>query len=265
MLSVCVGCGTQVKTETNPTGTDLPPKVAEEQPVELATTETTNPPIYVEPKTYEEVLDSFYDEIAFPNRKDRNRTVRFKVNGLSARAAALGDTPEEQLNEIGYCIEDISGDGIPELIIGVIRRNENRGTRIISLYTMVDGEALIARNGKARIIGWGRNRYYLLGEGLLYHEGSSGAQYSFHSIEQISKDGTSVKTLEVFATYIYENGVPCFGNYHLIYDEDGDYTVEEKDKNDNSDKSEWRSRSECMNRTLILDLIPMSEYKPSQK
>lgn len=36
LLSVCVGCSSQVKTETNPAGTDQPPKVAEEQPVETA-------------------------------------------------------------------------------------------------------------------------------------------------------------------------------------------------------------------------------------
>ena len=81
-------------------------------------------------------------------------------------------------------------------------------------------------------------------------------------IEQLSKDGTSVKTLEGFSTSSNGRGRSSFGHYHIIYDEDGNRTVEEMDKDD---RYEWRSRSECMNRTLILDLIPMSEYKPSRK
>ena len=249
LLSVCVGCGSQAKTETDPADANQPP----------------SKPIYVEPKTYEEALDALYDELVFPNRKDSDCAVRVYVTEPYVVRFARDKTPEERLGKVGYCIADVSGDGIPELIIGESRRTENWGTEILSLYTMVDGEAVIVRNGISKIVGKEKSRYYLLDEGLLYHEGALGGGHSFHDIEQLSKDGTSVKTLERFATSLNGGGRSSFGHYHIIYDEDGNRTVEETDKNDNYDKSEWDSRSECMNRTLILDLIPMSEYKPSQK
>ena len=249
LLSVCVGCGSQIKTEIDPVDADQP----------------TNKTIYVEPKTYEEVLDALYDELVFPNRKDSDCAVRVYVTEPYVVMFARNKTPEERLGKVGYCIADVSGDGIPELIIGVIRRTGNWGTEILSLYTTVDGEAVIVRNGKGRFVGMEKSRYYLLDEGLLYNEGALGGGHSFHDIEQLSKDGTSVKTLERFATSINGFRATDYGNYHIIYDEDGNRTVEERDKNDNSDKSEWDSRSECMNRTLILDLIPMTEYKPSYK
>ena len=246
LLSVCVGCGSPAKTETDPVDVNQPP----------------SKPIYVEPKTYEEALDAFYDEIAFPNRKDSDYAVRVDVPEPYVVRFARDKTPEERLSKVGYCIADVSGDGIPELIIGESRRTENWGTEILSLYTMVDGEAVIVRNGISKIVGKEKSRYYLLDEGLLYHEGALGGGHSFDNIEQLSKDGTSVKILEGFSTSSTGTGQSSFGHYHIIYDEDGNRTVEEMDKDD---RYEWRSRSECMNRTLILDLIPMSEYKPSRK
>ncbi len=244
LLSVCVGCGSQAKTETDPADANQPP----------------SKPIYVEPKTYEEVLDALYDELVFPNRKDSDCAVRVYVPEPYVVRFMRDKTPEERLGKVGYCIADVSGDGIPELIIGVSRRTGNWGTEILSLYTMVDGEAVIARHGEGRFVGIEKSRYYLLDEGLLYNEGALGGGHSFHDIEQLSKDGTSVKTLERFATSLNGGGRSSFGHYHIIYDEDGNRTVEEMDKDD---RYEWRSRSECMNRTLILDLIPMSEYQPS--
>ena len=246
LLSVCVGCGSQAKTEIDPADANQPP----------------SKPIYVEPKTYEEALDALYDEIAFPNRKDSDCAVRVDVPEPYVVRFARDKTPEDRLSKVGYCIADVSGDGIPELIIGESRRTENWGTEIFSLYTTVNGEAVIVRNGKGRFVGREKNRSYLLDEGLLYNEGALGGGHSFHGIEQLSKDGTSVKTLERFATSIHGVRATDYGHYHIIYDEDGNRTVEEMDKDD---RYEWRSRSECMNRTLILDLIPMSEYKPSNK
>ena len=219
---------------------------------------SSSEPIYIEPKTYEEALDAIYD-FASSDPKDRRPAIRVNVNRTGLKEIARGDTPEERLGKIGYCIEDVSGDGIPELIIGEINnKSKNAGTRIISLYTTADGETCLAHEGRLKINGWARSRYYLLDDGLLYHEGSGGARYSFSSIEEISEDGTSVKKREVFATYIRENGKERFGNFHLIYDENGDYTVEEKNEDN---ESEWHSRSEDRSRTVNLDLIPMSEYK----
>ena len=248
LLSVCVGCGSQVKTETNPVNTEKTTPAAEEKPVETAAQKPSNNPVYVEPKTYEEVLDTVYDIASSTPKRASLDDKYVGVKEIAGHAKTEG---------IGYCIKDISGDGIPELIIGEIdHKHPDRGSRILLLYTYVDGKA------KAVLRGWARSRYYLLDDGLLYHEGSGGARYSFRSIGEISEDGTSVKKREVFKTYIHKNGKEHFGNFHLIYDENGDYTVEEKNEDN---ESEWHSRSEDMSRTVNLDLIPMSEYKLSHE
>ena len=202
-----------------------------------------------EPKTYEDELDNIYVIAA---TKCGGGSIHDVYIGVK-EVIAYGATPKERLNKIGYKIEDISGDGIPELIIGKIDNdNPDRGTRIVLMFTYVDGET------KVVLRGWGRSRYYLRDDGFLYREGSSGARYSFSTIEEISEDGTTVKNREVFATYVRENGKTRFGNFHLIYDANGDYIVKEKDEDD---ESEWHTRSEKLSRTVNLNLIPMADYK----
>ncbi len=274
LLSVCVGCGTQVKTETNPTDADQPPKVSEEQPAETAAQKPSNEPVYAEPKTYEEVLDAIYD-FASAAPKDRytaGRTnVRVNINHIGVREVAYGDTSEERLSKIGYCIEDISGDGIPELIIGAINnKSEYNGTRIISLYTTLNGEAYLAREGRIRINGFSRSRYFLLDDGELYCKGSGGAANLYRSISCLSEDGTSVKTLEALSTFPLkaetirsESGQKSsfeLGSEHRIYDENGNCTLEELDDSE----TRWqlqRMHEYCKRRVVEIDLIPMSEYK----
>lgn len=201
------------------------------------------PVVIEEPKTYEDVLNNAFN-IAYSESKDRSAYEKY----VGVKEAAYGIVPESRLSKIGYCIEDISGDGIPELIIAEIDHS-----RIVLLYTCVDGAP------KFVLRGWGRNRYYLLDDGLLYHEGSSGAQYSTRSVSQLSEDGTSVKILEERTTYIKEGETTRFGIFHKSYDEDGNYTVEEMDEA----KFEWwrRMREEYKNRAVEFDLTPFSEYK----
>lgn len=197
LLSVYAGCGPQAKTKTEPGDDAQPSKTAGEQTAETAEQKPPRePPIHVEPKTYEEVLDAIYD-FASADPKDRCPAICVNVNRTGLKEIMHGDTPKKRLSRIGYCIEDVSGDGIPELMIGEIdNKSENKSTRIISLYTTVDGEARLARGYRLSINGWYRNRYYLLGNGLLYNEGSGGAANISRSVYRLSEDGASVKRLE---------------------------------------------------------------------
>ncbi len=274
LLSVCVGCGSQVKTETKPIDGDQPPKVAEEQLTETAAQRPSNEPVYAEPKTYEEALDAIY-VFALSDPKDRTTAMRVRVNRTGLKEITHGDAPEERLSKIGYRIEDLSGDGFPELIICEIsNKRENKGKRIISLYTTADDEAYLAHRGRIPINGWSRNSYYLLDNGMLYNVGSSGVAYLYQSISCLSEDGTSVKTIEELSTFPLEVKTIRSGNNqrssvergsHLrIYDESGNYTLEELDETE----TEWqlqRMREYYKSRVVEIDLIPMSEYKSSQK
>ena len=211
-----------------------------------------------EPKTYEDELDNIYVIAATkPKGTGGSHSAYVGVSELIYEA-----TPKERLNRIGYKIEDISGDGIPELIIGEIdHEHPDRGSRIVLIFTYVDGEA------KFVLKGWSRSRYYLLDDGLLYHEGSGGAAYSILTISRLSEDGTSRKTLEELSTFPLKLGSigsgreqRGIGSHHRIYDENGNCTLEELD----DPETRWqlrRMREDYKSRAVEIDLIPMSEYK----
>lgn len=78
---------------------------------------------------------------------------------------------------LGYCIEDIDGNGISELVIGE-RVTDSDGSSyglIYELDTLCDGEPV-------RLLkGWERNRYYLCENGRIANEGSSGADDSVYA------------------------------------------------------------------------------------
>ncbi len=242
-FTICVGCGPQAKTETNPTDASPPPKAVEAQPAETVAPKPSRESVEVVPKTYKEVLDIVYGIASSTPTRD---SIFYKYVGVKEIAG------HAKTEGIGYCIKDISGDGIPELIIGKIdKEHPDRGSRILLLYTRVNGEAYHVLSG------WARNRYYLLDDGLLYHEGSGGAQYSTRNISRLSENGTSLKKLEEYTTYIHEGKTTRFGSFHKTYDENGNFSLEGISK-DSELAQRWK---DYRDRIAKIDLIPMSEYK----
>ncbi len=88
------------------------------------------------------------------------------------------------LPRLGYMLEDLDGNGVPELILGGCYSEEDFAQNswltpgsyytnlIVDLYTLVDGEPVYLVNSGDRY------RYNLTDDGMLYYEGSSGAAYS---------------------------------------------------------------------------------------
>lgn len=85
---------------------------------------------------------------------------------------------------LGYMLEDLDGNGVPELILGALYTEkdfeENSWLEpgsyytnlIVDLYTLADGDPVYLVNSGDRY------RYNLTDDGMLYFEGSSGAAYS---------------------------------------------------------------------------------------
>ena len=80
--------------------------------------------------------------------------------GVLEAARDAGDRAEY---EMGYLVEDLSGDGIPELAVGQL------GGPINALYTLVDGQPELVFEG------WYRSSYVYMGDGHFYYYGSSSA------------------------------------------------------------------------------------------
>lgn len=83
-----------------------------------------------------------------------------------------GDTP---FQNIGYAIEDLDGNGSPELIVGTTANvsDDFFGKLIFELYTLDENGALIKSFNS-----WERNRYYYAGDNLFANLGSSSASDS---------------------------------------------------------------------------------------
>lgn len=65
----------------------------------------------------------------------------------------------------GYALQDLDGDGAPELLIG-------NGREIFDLYALQDGAP------RKLLTGWERNAYVLCEDGTIYNTASGGAAYT---------------------------------------------------------------------------------------
>ncbi|MCQ2542861.1 MAG: hypothetical protein MJ126_01760 [Lachnospiraceae bacterium] len=91
---------------------------------------------------------------------------------------------EETYEMISYAMLDLNEDGVKELLIGLpSETEEGYRANLLQVYTIIDGKAVIVLEG------WGRNRHYLLNDGRIYSEGSSGAAYSSMSLCTLGADG----------------------------------------------------------------------------
>ena len=89
---------------------------------------------------------------------------------------------EEPLENLGYAIADIDGDGVQELLIGTIRADEFYDKMIFSLYTLDE-------NGVNKLVfdGTERNRYYYAGENRFANLGSSAFNDSFETTVKLQE------------------------------------------------------------------------------
>ena len=152
-----------------------------EQTSELVKEMEENPILSPE-EVYAQVLDGYYADLVSEFPIDN-----YFPMTLGTFETTIGSTEEDALNGVGYTIQDINEDGIQELmIIKVSDRGQTLyfGDSILALYTIVNNEAHFLAGG------WERNKYFLLNDGRIYNEGSSGADdSSFETYRFIENSG----------------------------------------------------------------------------
>ena len=208
-LGIMSGCG---KTENNKPGKI--PENTNQPSTEISEEYVTK---------YEDVLAKVY---AFINNIDDEVGPVDGFDGIWEVAKALDD---EALDEIGYVLKDISGDDVPELLIGSFEKDDDAYTNNeIYLIYILQGE-------KPEIVlyGWNRNAYSLKDDNSLFYQGSSGAAMSAFGIYHISNDGESVCD-DFYYTYPNDNNPSVIELYHnttgIFYNEEGeklDMTLDE--------------------------------------
>lgn len=127
-------------------------------------------------------------------------------------------------DKAGYLQEDIDGDGVDELLLG---KNDPEAPEykeewfdvwsdeIYDMFTIRDGKLLHVFKG------WGRNRYYLCGDGIIANERSGGAASNSHEIYRYSNG-----ELQLIEGVDWDNGK---GTYYESEGKTYDITNSEKD------------------------------------
>lgn len=135
-----------------------PVATTESQPAETiqetTAPETTEAPVVTAKPLYSEILDNYFDALLQglePND--------YMDRGLNYLPGIVKD-----INEVGYCLEDLDGDGTSELLIGSVSEN-----LIYAMYTVKNDE-------EVQLIDAGeRNTFQLTSDGLFLNQGSNGA------------------------------------------------------------------------------------------
>lgn len=118
------------------------------------------------PEAYAAVIGGYYT--ALHELWDGAEMMEAGLNYMTADS--VFDNPME---DIGYAVADLDGDGVSELVIGAIKEDPFFGKLIFSLHTMKDGAPLLLFDSTERC------RYYYAGGRNFANLGSAGWNESF--------------------------------------------------------------------------------------
>ena len=226
-------------------GTSTPPAETE-APVFTEPTEETGAPKVDYEKIYRPILDKVFHGITtgFVWEQD--------IEGLTGIIETANSSRDvnEALRYIGYAITDLSGDGVPELALGIIADEaENAGSLVSAVFTCADGQP------KQCLEGWYRSRYEWMGGGRFCYSGSSGAAYTLYGDCSLSEDGTELTWNDFYFSTVtdmdsYE--VRYFHNRTGVFEDDGSEEMEED--------AFWAGWDALYGKVQALPMTPFSDY-----
>ena len=181
---------------------------------------------------YKAVYSPILEEIleVINNGYDDSKDYKYISSGIMEKV--MYEEKEKLLKNMGYVIEDISGDGVPELLIGETASfgDEPEASYLYDVYTVKNGEA------SCTLDGWARNSYRYLGDGKFYNVGSGGAMYTLFGQLHLSKDGSEIIWDDCYFSYDKNDGTEI-GYYHNTT---GVWDPEEAEELDMSEDEFWK-------------------------
>ena len=109
----------------------------------------------------------------------------------------------QDADSVGYAIEDLNADGVPELILGPAD-----GSSIYALYTGSGSEPVLLLEG------WARNYWQYLGGGRFYVFGAGGVSYNMVGTFVLPRDGRELVCEDFYFTYELDESFEEFGVFH---------------------------------------------------
>ena len=189
----------------------------------------------------DETLEKIYD------RLESDDPVRYVPSGIVEMI--MYEPTESLLDEVCYVIEDVSGDGIPELLMGYDSESEEQETSyIMGVYTLKNDEPYCTIDGMAR------SSFRWMGNGYFYYIGSGGAAYTYIGKCRLSEDGAEIIWDDYYFTDPTEDGMDV-EYYHNTTGSD------DTDESEVFDGDFWSVTDKLMYRCKTIAWSPMRSYE----
>ena len=211
LLVSMTACGGQTSS-SSPDGEESTPALTPGLQVPEQTSEQAAAPDLA----YSELVERFRALVSDPFGQDSDKPGEM---GVLETARGMGDSA---VYEMGYLIEDLSGDGIPELLVGELYGITN------ALYTLVDGKPELVFEG------WYRSSYVYMGSGYFYYHGANSAAESGQGLFYLTKDGTRLECESFLFT-----GLNSDGDMVVYSNETGSWDPAESEKSDMTAEDFW--------------------------
>ena len=156
---------------------------------------------------------------------------------------------------LGYCMDDLNQDGIPELIVGYCGQSDDTpySNILYAAYTCQDNAPILLFSG------WYRNAYYYLGDGRFLNCGSNSAASSLYAT-YVLKPGETELTCEDywFSEGIWtEAGDVTIQYYHNTT---GEYSIETSEKVDITEDEFWQKEDDLAAGIKKMSLTSFADY-----
>lgn len=161
----------------------------------------------------------------------------------------------EALDVIGYAVKDLSGDNIPEFIVGFIDE-DNKGSEILALYTVKDEKPAFVFESMTR------SAYFLMNDGNLFYQGSAGAAYSIFGSYAISENGAELICNDYWFTYEKDKTSYEIGYYHNTT---GEYDKAVSEELNITEDEFFNKQSALIAKKTQTDLTPFSAVVEKQE
>lgn len=197
-------------------------------------------------KLYEQKLMEIRDYI---RQGDTPEEIPEGYTGI--REMMIYEEPEVLLDQIGYLMKDLSGDGQLELLIGTpVEVSEDTVSNIFALYTVKDGAVQLVTEG------WARSAWFLLQDGTFYNTGSNGAAYAVFGDYTISADGSKLEPKDFYFTY--EKTAGNFDDIGVYHNTTGVYDKAQAELMDITPDELWEISADYQDTAQVIGLMSLS-------
>lgn len=246
LSGLLAGCGEPEPTTEPAERIIIPTETA--APAETSAPTETEAPTEPAPdyeSLYTEILDYFY---YFLEREADDGPFPGSI-GVAEAADSLG---YDRFAGLGCSIRDLSGDGIPELVVGEIVNGTCAAP--IALYRCTGGYA------ESVFEGWSRRVWTPLADGTWYYYGSSGAMYTAAAHFALEPD-CSLRCLDYYFSEVPQDGDA--DSLTIMHNQAGELNSSISEATDLSYDDYLALQSDWQSQGITLDLTPFGEYYPA--